>query len=730
MDNHPCYTNKNEKRMGEIIMKALILAEKPSVGRDIAKAMGVNDQKKGYFENKQYIVTWALGHLVTNATPEEYDKKFKEWKLSELPIIPDYMKHVVIKKTRSQFNTVQHLMKRDDVQSIIIATDAGREGELVARLIIEKAKIKKPIKRLWISSVTEKAIREGFKNLKPGKAYDNLYKAALCRSEADWIVGINATRALTTKYDAQLSCGRVQTPTLNLVKMRQDEIQSFKPERYYQMNVEVDGYKFKWLTQNSDRIFDKEKIESLKIKLQNKKGEIKKVNKKKKTKYPQKLYDLTSLQQTAYQRYKMSAKETLNTMQTLYEQHKVLTYPRTDSNYLTSDMVSSLKDRVSTLTATPLKSYAVPLIKKEIRAGKHFVDNTKVSDHHAIVPTEVRANMDQLSPREQKIYMLVAERFLEVLLPTYQYEETTVDLTVEGENFKLVQEVAIDLGFKAIHQEEAVVKALPFKEHEQVIIQKVNVIGKDTEPPAYFNEGTLLKAMESPQLFFNLNDKKMSKTLNETGGIGTVATRADIIEKLYSSNVIEAVQGKIKITPKGKQLLNLAPEQLTSPALTAEWEMKLTQIEKGQYQKEAFMKEMRSFTKEIISDIKNSDDKFKHDNLTATECPTCGKFMLKVKTKNGQMLVCQDPTCKTKKNQQRVTNARCPNCKKKLTLYGTGKTAVYRCVCGHTESQEHMDKRLKNKKTGKISKKEMNKYMKNEEVENNPFKDALKDLKL
>src|SRR5699024_8388578 len=368
MDNRPCYTNKNEKRMGEIIMKALILAEKPSVGRDIAKAMGVNDQKKGYFENKQYIVTWALGHLVTNATPEEYDKKFKEWKLSELPIIPDYMKHVVIKKTRSQFNTVQHLMKRDDVQSIIIATDAGREGELVARLSIEKAKIKKLRKRLCISSVTEKAIREGFKNLKPGKAYDNLYKAALCRSEADWIVGINSTRALTTKYDAQLSCGRVQTPTLNLVKMRQDEIQSFKPERYYQMNVEVDGYKFKWLTQNSDRIFDKEKIERLKNKLQNKKGEIKKVNKKKKTKYTQKLYDLTSLQQTAYQRYKMSAKETLNTMQTLYEQHKVLTYPRTDSNYLTSDMVSSLKDRVSTLTATPLKSYAVPLIKKEIRA--------------------------------------------------------------------------------------------------------------------------------------------------------------------------------------------------------------------------------------------------------------------------------------------------------------------------------------------------------------------------
>lgn len=711
-------------------MKELILAEKPSVGRDIAKALGIHDQKKGYFENKQYIVTWALGHLVTNATPEEYDKKFKEWDLNVLPIIPEHMKHVVIKKTRSQYNTVQHLMKRDDVKSIIIATDAGREGELVARLIIEKARIKKPLKRLWISSVTEKAIRDGFKNLKSGKAYENLYKAALCRSEADWIVGINATRALTTKYDAQLSCGRVQTPTLNLVQMRQDEIQSFKPEKYYQMDIDVEGYKFKWTTAQGDKIFDLQRLESIKDKLNNKKGTISRIVKKKKTKYPQKLYDLTSLQQTAYQRYKMSAKETLNTMQSLYEQHKVLTYPRTDSNYLTTDMISSLKERVSSLSATPLKSHSVPLLKKEIRAGKHFVDNQKVSDHHAIVPTEVRPNMEQLSSREKYIYILVAERFLEVLLPPYQYEETTVEIQAEGETFKLVQEVATDLGFKAIHQEQTVVKALPFKENEQVSIQRVNIISKDTEPPAYFNEGTLLKAMESPQRFFKLSDKKMSQTLNETGGIGTVATRADIIEKLYSSNVIEAVQGKIKTTPKGKQLLNLAPKQLTSPELTAKWEMKLTQIEKGQYQKEQFIKEMRDFTKEIISDIKNSDDKFKHDNITTTECPTCGKFMLKVKTKNGQMLVCQDPTCKTKKNQQRQTNARCPNCKKKLTLYGTGKNATYRCVCGHTETQAHMDERLKNRKTGKIGKKEMKKYMQNDEVENNPFKDALKGLKL
>lgn len=710
-------------------MKALVLAEKPSVGRDIAKALGIHDQKKGYFENKQYIVTWALGHLVTNATPEEYDKKFKEWDLNVLPIIPDYMKHVVIKKTRSQFNTVQHLMKRDDVNEIIIATDAGREGELVARLIIEKAKIKKRLKRLWISSVTEKAIKEGFKKLKPGEAYNNLYKAALSRSEADWIVGINATRALTTKYDAQLSCGRVQTPTLNLVQMRQNEIQSFNPKKYYQMYLDVEGYQFKWTHQNGDKTFDANLIEEIKKKVQNQDGVINKVNKKKKTKYAQKLYDLTSLQQTAYQRYKMSAKETLNTMQALYEQHKVLTYPRTDSNYLTDDMVGSLKERVASLSATSLKSYSTPLLKKEIKAGKHFVDNKKVSDHHAIVPTEVRPDMSQLSPREEKIYMLVAERFLEVLLPPYQYEETSVELTCAGEQFKLVQEVAIDLGFKQIHQEKLTVKNLPFKEQQHVHIQNVNVSNKDTEPPAYFNEGTLLKAMESPQLFFKLKDKKMAQTLNETGGIGTVATRADIIEKLYSTNVIEVIQGKIKITPKGKQLLNLAPEQLTSPELTASWEMKLNQIEKGQYAKETFMKEMRAFTKEIVSEIKNSDDKFKHDNVTTTECPTCGKFMLKVKTKNGQMLVCQDPTCKTKKNQQRQTNARCPNCKKKLTLYGTGKTATYRCVCGHTETQEHMDQRLKNKKVGKIGKKEMKQYMKNEEVENNPFKDALKDLK-
>lgn len=711
-------------------MKSLILAEKPSVGRDIAHALRVNNKKNGYFESDKYIVTWALGHLVTNATPEEYNKAFREWKLEVLPIIPDTMKHVVIKKTKSQFNTVQHLMKRNDVNEIIIATDAGREGELVARLIIEKAKVNKPLKRLWISSVTEKAIKNGFKNLQPGKKYNNLYEAALCRSEADWIVGINATRALTTKYDAQLSTGRVQTPTLNLVQMRQKDIQSFKPETYYQMNIDINGYKFNWISEQKGKVFDKNHIEAVRDKVKNNTGVIKQITNKRKSKYPQKLYDLTSLQQTAYQRFKMSAKETLNTMQSLYEKHKVLTYPRTDSNYLTSDMASSLKDRVSSICATSLKSHAAPLLKTQINTGKHFIDDKKVSDHHAIVPTEERPNLDQFSPREEKIYMLVAERFLEVLLPPYRYEEKNIELEVQGEKFKFVQEVTIELGFKALYPDVSSVENIPFKENEKMMIDKVNIINKETTPPPYFNEGTLLKAMESPQNFFELRDKKASQTLNETGGIGTVATRADIIEKLYNANVIESVSGNIKITPKGKQLLNLAPRQLTSPNLTAEWEMKLTKIEQGKYQTSEFMKEMRAFTREIVRDIKNSDDKFKHDNMTTTECPTCGKFMLKVKTKNGQMLVCQDPTCKTKKNQQRTTNARCPNCKKKLTLYGTGKSATYRCVCGHTETQAHMDERLKNKKTGKISKKDMKKYMQNDEVENNPFKDALKNLKL
>ncbi|WP_193013999.1 DNA topoisomerase III [Staphylococcus equorum] len=711
-------------------MKSLIIAEKPSVGRDIANTLNVNEKRNGYFENNKYIVTWALGHLVTNATPEQYDNNYKEWKLDVLPIIPNKMKTVVISKTRKQFSTVQSLIKNNNVKDIIIATDAGREGELVARLILDKAHNQKPIKRLWISSVTNKAIKDGFNKLQDGRKYDNLYHAALARSEADWIVGINATRALTTKYDAQLSLGRVQTPTIQLVQMRQNEINQFKPQTYFTMKLNAGGLNFQCTKPQSHP--DKTVFEGIKKEIEGQVATIETITKSHKKSYPQQLFSLTDLQQEAYKRYHLGPKETLNTLQALYERHKLVTYPRTDSNYLTDDMVDTLKDRLQAIMATTLKEIAKGQMSQSFSAKQRFVNNSKVSDHHAIIPTEVRPDMNQLSQRESKIYMMIAQRYLKNLMPPHEYEAVSIELSVGEYNFTFKDKITTKLGFKAVYdtQEKANEQIAQMQKGATLKITRVNIEQHETTPPAYFNEGTLLKAMESPQKFFALDDKKHNDTLKETGGIGTVATRADIIEKLFNMNAIEARDGKIKVTSKGKQILELAPKKLTSPLLTAEWEEKLSLIEQGKYDVKQFISEMKQFTNDVVSEIKESEQSYKHDNLTTTECPTCGKFMIKVKTKNGQMLVCQDPTCKTKKNVQRKTNARCPNCHKKMTLFGRGKDAVYRCVCGHTESQTQMDKRHKNKKSDKINKKDMKKYMnKDEGIENNPFQDALKGLK-
>lgn len=710
-------------------MKSLVLAEKPSVGRDIAKALHVTQQKNGYFENQQYIITWALGHLVTNATPEQYDKKYQQWRLEDLPIIPKHMKTIVIGKTRKQFNTVQHLLKREDVKDVIIATDAGREGELVARLILDKVHVKKPLKRLWISSVTPKAIQQGFRQLKDAKHYYPLYQAALARSEADWIVGINATRALTTRYDGQLSLGRVQTPTLKLIQQRQEDIKKFKPQTYYTLELKAEGTPFK-LDQNQ-RVFERNKLEKIESDIQKQPLKIVEVKEKEKKTYPGRLFNLTDVQQMAYQRYKIGAKQTLNALQSLYEHHKVLTYPRTDSNYLTTDMVGTIKERLQAVMATEYKPTAQSLVKRTFTSKLSCVNNQKVSDHHAIIPTEVRVDIEALGANEKKIYLMVVQRFLEVLSDPYQYIERRVVGQIGKYQFVHKSEVVTQLGFKALQKEDHR-KETSFSIHQGDELKKVEIMiqSHETTPPSYFNEGTLLKAMERPDQFFNLENKHSAETLKATGGIGTVATRADIIEKLFNMNAIESHGGQLKVTSKGTQILNLAPQALTSPMLTAEWEDKLLRIEKGQYRRQDFIEEMKKFTNEVIHTIKESDQKYKHDNLTSAECPTCGKFMLKVKTKNGSMLVCQDPSCKTKKDVKTQTKARCPQCKKRLTKFGTGNQATYRCVCGHTETQEQMNQRLKSKGKDKVSKRDMKKYMKDEDIDNNPFKDALKGLKL
>ncbi len=702
--------------------KILVLAEKPSVGRDIARVLNCNKEKNGYIEGNKYIVTWALGHLVTLADPESYGEKYKSWKMEDLPIIPPKLKTVVIKKTSKQFNTVKSQLNRDDVCEIVIATDAGREGELVARWIIEKSHVKKPIKRLWISSSTDKAIKEGFEKLKDGRQYNNLYYSAIARAEADWIVGINGTRALTTKYNAQLSCGRVQTPTLGMILKREEEIRKFVPKEYYSIDISTkkgsSNFKMNWIDKkNNTTSFNEEKIENIAKKLNNKEIKIIDVKKIDKKRYSKPLYDLTELQRDANKKFGFSAKETLSIMQKLYEHHKVLTYPRTDSRYLTTDIVETLKDRVKAVNVSDYSKVCNKLLKTNIKGNKSFVDNSKVTDHHAIIPTEERVFLGDLSDKERKIYDLVVKRFLSILSPPFEYVETTITGSCEGENFRVKGNKVINLGFTEGYgdDEEEKLGSIPeILVNDVLKIEEVKIKTGKTNPPPYLNEGTLLTEMEKNNL-------------------GTVATRADIIEKLFNSFSVEKKNNKeMHITSKGRQLLDLAPEKLKTPDLTAQWEKKLTDISNGKGDKETFIEDIKTYTKEIVKDINKSDSKFKHDNLTKNKCPNCGKFMLEVNGKKGKMLVCEDRECNTRKTVSQVTNSRCPNCHKKLELRGEGENKLFACACGYREKLSAFNKRKQEEKQ-KGSKKDIQKYLKNqnkkEESFNNPFAEALAKLK-
>lgn len=712
--------------------KKLVLAEKPSVGRDLARVLNCKKKGSGFFEGNQYIVTWALGHLVELAAPERYEEKFKSWRIEDLPILPNHLKLDVIKKTGKQFHSVKAQMIRKDVQEIIIATDAGREGELVARWIIDKAHVNKPIKRLWISSVTDKAIKEGFSRLKNGKDYENLYASAVARAEADWVVGINATRALTCKYNAQLSCGRVQTPTLAMVQKREEEIRLFKPKKYYGITAVSKDLKLTWQDNKTkdNKTFDEEKCQRILSSIKNKDGIVKEITKTQKKAYASKLYDLTELQRDANRIYDFSPKETLSIMQRLYEGYKILTYPRTDSRYITSDIVETLKDRIKACGVGPYSQFAHTLLKGKIVANKSFVDNSKVSDHHAIIPTEQFVYLEDLSDKERKIYDLVIKRFLAVLYPPFESEQISVKCSIGDEQFTAKGRKVIKDGWKAIYGYDDdggdLQRIGDIHKGDELIISKLSKTEGTTTPPAFFNEGTLLSAMENPIKYLDADSKKWSKTLGETGGLGTVATRADILEKLFNSFLIEKKGKDIHITSKGKQLLNLAPEELKSPVLTAQWEQKLSDISKGNLDKKLFINDMKQYAKKAVSQIKNSEEKFKHDNMTKNKCPECGKYMLEVNGKTGRMLVCQDRECGHRKTIAKITNSRCPNCHKKLELRGEGESQIFACVCGHREKLSAFNERKKKEKN-QLSKKDVSKYIKQQSNKEEPLNTALAD---
>ncbi|GGA66402.1 DNA topoisomerase III [Ornithinibacillus halotolerans] len=720
--------------------KTLVLAEKPSVGRDIARVLQCTKKGNGYLEGSKYIVTWALGHLVTLADPETYDDKYKTWRLEDLPMLPSNLKLVVMKKTGKQFNAVKTQMNRKDVHEIVIATDAGREGELVARWIIEKARINKPIKRLWISSVTDKAIRDGFNQLKPGKQYENLYASAVARSEADWYVGLNATRALTTKFNAQLSSGRVQTPTLGMVAQREQEIKEFKPQTYYGVQVQAsDKVKYTWLdAKGNTRFFSQEKANEIVKKIQGQPLTINTIDKVAKKKFAPQLYDLTELQRDANRIFGYSGKQTLSIMQKLYERHKVLTYPRTDSRVISTDIVPTLKDRLKACGVDQYANLAQTILRKGItKLPKSVVDNSKVSDHHAIIPTEEAVVLMDLDDKERKIYDLVVKRFLAVLMDPYEYEQTTIHASIGMEQFTAKGKVVKKQGWKAVYdrnfeEELSDDQRLPIlKQGDSFTNVTSKLTSGETKPPERLTEGALLQAMENPVRYMNPEEKHLAGTLQKTGGIGTVATRADIIDKLFNSGYMELKGKYIFITSKGKQLLELAPEDLRSPALTAEWEQKLSLIAEGKLNKNKFLAEIKDYTKEIIQEIKGNDTKFKHDNLTGTKCPNCGKLMLEVNNKHGRMLVCQDRACGHKKNIAKKTNARCPNCHKRLELRGEGEGQMFTCSCGHREKLSTFNKRKEKEKKGKVSRKDVNKYLKKQDdgFANNALAEALAKLK-
>lgn len=690
-------------------MKSLVLAEKPSVARDLARVLGCTNKQKHYIEGPKYIVTWALGHLVELKMPEDYDKRYKSWKMEDLPIIPDKMGLKIIRQTSAQFKGIDQLAKRNDLKELIIATDAGREGELVARWIIEKIRWKKPVKRLWISSQTDRAIKDGFNKLKPAKQYDFLYESAVCRSEADWLIGLNVTRALTTKYDDPLAAGRVQTPSLSMILEREKEIQTFVPKEYWLIEATIGLLKATWVQNNEKRIFDEGNAQTIVQKVENQQAKVVSVLRKEKTEQQPLPYDLTELQRDANRRFGFSAKKTANVLQGLYEQHKLVTYPRTDSRYLTTDMENTMLERIQALQSV-YKDEVQPALKRKgkVEAKKVF-NNAKVSDHHAIIPTDERPRLGDLSPDERKLYDIIVRRFLALFYPVYRYETIQVEFNIAGETFSAKEAIIVDNGFKAVigktDDEDHQLKRLTnMHEGQTFSVKNAQQLKKLTEPRTRFTEADLLAQMEKY-------------------GLGTPATRADIIEKLLSSEVIDRQNNRLHPTPKGKQLIELVNDELKSPQLTAKWEAELEAIARGKGKPDVFLQNIRKQTKQLVSEIKMSDKTYKAHNITGSKCPECSSLMKEVKGKDGRLLVCSNRECNFRKRKDpKLSNKRCPQCHKKMEMHN-GKAGTY-FQCRHCNLVEKADKQKK--AVNKREERQLLKKYSSDESFGNSLADALK----
>ncbi|MGS2780426.1 DNA topoisomerase III [Robertmurraya sp. GLU-23] len=689
-------------------MKSLVLAEKPSVAREIARVLGCSQTHKSYIEGPKYIVTWALGHLIELKMPEHYDTKYKQWNLEDLPIIPDKMGLKVMKQTSHQYKAIESLAKRKDVKECIIATDAGREGELVARWILEKIRWNKPIKRLWISSHTDRSIKEGFAKLRPGSEYENLYASAVCRAEADWLIGLNVTRALTTKYKDPLSAGRVQTPTLALVMEREKAIQTFKPQEYWTISAQIGPLKADWEENGEKRIFSQDKADRIVANGKGQKAVVQSINRTAKSEQQPLPYDLTELQRDANKRFGFSAKKTSSVLQKLYEQHKLVTYPRTDSRYLTTDMEATMLDRVEAIAGGYKEEVRSILANKGKVLAKRVFNNEKVTDHHAIIPTEERLFLRDLESDERKLYDLIVKRFLALFYPAYQYETVRAVFDVNGESFSTKETVVVDAGFKAItgkDEELSGQKLGQITKGQSFSIGQVQAEKKLTEPPARFSESDILGQMEKY-------------------GLGTPATRAEIIERIIETEVVERKNGRLHPTPKGKQLMDLVNEELTSPELTAKWEKELEAISRGKGDPKQFLKRIRKQTEQLISEIKTSDKSYRAHNLTGSKCPECQSLLKERNTKEGKILVCSSSECNYRKRKDpKLSNRRCPQCKKKMEMH-EGKAGLYfQCrKCNVVEKAEERKKAVNKREERKL----VQKYSQKEENFGNSLGDLLK----
>lgn len=714
--------------------KTLVLTEKPSVAKDIARVLGCKRSGNGCIVGDKYIVTWALGHLVTLADPEAYDDKYKSWRMEDLPMLPGRMKLVVIGQTSKQFKAVSSLLSSAEVSDIVIATDAGREGELVARWIIQKANCRKPMRRLWISSQTDKAIKEGFASLKPSSQYDNLYRSAQCRAEADWLVGLNVTRALTCKHNAQLSAGRVQTPTLAMIVRREEDILRFRPKDYFTVKADFGEYTALYKDgKGQARFADTAAAKEVADSVRGKRGVLSEVKKVYRFKAPPAAYDLTELQRDANKKYGYSAKQTLSLMQSLYETHKLLTYPRTDSRYITKDVAATLPERLRAIAIGPYKDAASAVLRSKPIQTKYIVNDAKVTDHHAIIPTEQYVDLNKLSREERHIYDLVVRRFIAVLSAPFEYDEVQVKITVGRYNFYTKGQSVKSAGWRAVYdstladddddsEPDLAAQRLPaLSQGAAAAVKEVRVCAGKTSPPARYTEATLLTAMENPAS--QVEDGRLRDALKTAGGLGTPATRADIIEKLFNSFYIERRGREIFPTSKGRQLIGIVPPDLKSAELTAKWEQQLSLIAEGKADDRKFIEEMRGYASSLVQAVKSSTAEYKHDNMTREPCPQCGKYLLEVNGKKGKMLVCQDRDCGYRKSISVITNARCPECHKKLEMRGEGDKKAFFCVCGYREKLSDFEKRKESSGAGK---RDVAKYMQ-QQAKQKPAGNALAD---